>query len=163
MKHKNGKIKKASLDISLKKVDFSDVEFLWYLRNQAEVYQYARQNRVVGWEEHINWITPLILGLSSKKLFVIKKQDLSIGQIRFDCLSKDEVEISISILKEFQGKGFAKSAFEKALKELEKNGGSQILVAVINKKNGRSIKFFEKLGFKLEGKDSDWLRYYLHL
>lgn len=149
--------------ISLEKASFSDIEFLWYLRNQPYVYKYARQNRVINWEEHVNWIMPLILGISRKKLFVIKKQDLSIGQIRFDYLSQTEIEISTSVLKEFQGQGFAGKAFKKVLEELKKDKKLKILIAVVNKKNTSSIKFFEKLKFKLQTKKANWLKYYLDL
>lgn len=151
------------LKISLKKASFSDIEFLWYLRNQGDVYRYARQNRKVEWTEHINWIMSLILGLAPKKLFIIKNQGLPIGQIRFDELARDEVEVSISVLKEFRGRGLAETAFRQALAGLKKEKKLKTLIATINKKNAASIIFFEKLNFKLKERGKDWLIYRLTL
>jgi len=70
--------------ISLRKASFSDIEFLWYLRNQPDVYRYSRVNRPVAWKEYINWTIPVILGLTSKNLFVIQRNLFPVGQIRFD-------------------------------------------------------------------------------
>ncbi len=151
------------LKISLKKASFADIEYLWYLRNQTDVYKYARQNRKEEWPEHINWIMPLILGLYGNKLFIIKKQGLSIGQIRSDYLARNEVEVSISVLKEFRGQGLAEAAFRQALTGLKKEKKLKTLTATINKKNAASIIFFEKLNFKLKEKGKDWLIYRLTL
>jgi len=137
------------MSISLKKADFSDIEFLWYLRNQPETYRYSYQSDKVNWEEHINWITPVILGLNNKELFIIKDKEIPVGQVRLD----DKVKISISILKEFQGKGFASQALGLAIKDRQR------LIADINKENTASIRLFEKLNFKLKEEKGEWFTY----
>lgn len=147
---------KNHFKISLKKADFSDIEFLWYLRNQPIIYKYARNNRAVSWKEHINWILPVILGTSNKNLLVIRNLKTPIGQIRFDRTGDKEAEISISISKEFQGKGFATKSLKLAIKK-QKN--IQKLIAEVNKNNKASIRLFEKLGFKLKEKKGIWLKY----
>ncbi len=136
--------------ISLRKADFSDVEFLWYLRNQPDVYQYFRQARPVPWEEHIFWITPVISGLSNKDLFVIEDSKKRIGQIRIDYLNDKEAEISISILKEFRDRGFAAQSVILAAEETKRLGRKQTLTAEVHKENIVSQKLFEKLNFKLK-------------
>jgi len=60
---------KPSSKISLRKANFSDIEFLWYLRNQPDIYRYSRANRTISWREHIDWIIPIILGKSNKGTF----------------------------------------------------------------------------------------------
>ncbi len=149
--------------VSLKKANFSDIEFLWYLRNQPGTYKYSRQNRKVGWKEHIEWIMQIILGTSNKELFVIKNLKTPIGQIRFDWLNSEEVEISISILKEFQGKGFAAKSLDLAIKEIEKQKKAKKITAEIHKDNTSSIKLFERLNFKFKEKKGVWLKYILEL
>ena len=162
-KKNNSMTVKFSSKIYIEKAGLSDTEFLWYLRNQPYVYRYSRQNKPVSWPDHINWVMPLILGFNEKKLFVVKKNRLPIGQVRFDLVSQTEAEISISILKEFHGQGFARMAFEKSLKELKREKKFKELIAVINKKNIASVKFFKKLGFKLKEKSGNWLKYYLDI
>jgi len=151
------------MKIFLRKANFSDIEFLWYLRNRPEVYKYSRQNWPVGWKEHINWILPFFLGWSSRELFVIENQRFPIGQLRFDYYNKKEAEISISILKEFHGKGFATRALNLAIKSIRKQKTIKILVAEINKKNFPSVKLFEKLNFKFKTEKGNWLKYALDL
>lgn len=149
--------------ISLKKTNFSDIEFLWYLRNQPDVYKYSKENRPVPWKEHINWISPIILEMSNKNLFVIKNLKTPIGQIRFDWLNSEEAEISISILKEFQKKGFAAKSLDLAIKKIEKQKKAKKITAEIHKNNISSIKLFEKLNFKFKEKKGIWLKYILEL
>jgi len=72
------------MKISLRKATFSDIEFLWYLRNQPDVYQYSRGAQPIEWKEHINWIIPILLSQEEKDLFIIQCGLLPVGQIRFD-------------------------------------------------------------------------------
>ena len=145
--------------ISLRKANFSDIEFLWYLRNQPRVYRYSRRKGIVGWKEHINWILPIILGESNKELFIIKNSQVPIGQIRFDYRNKNNTEISISICDEFQGKGLAKESLNLAIKKIKNRKRIKKLTAEINKKNSSSIKLFKKLRFKSINKKDKWLIY----
>lgn len=149
-----------SSNISIRKASFSDIEFLWYLRNRPEVYKYFRNTKSVNWKIHVNWIIPIILGTSLKSVFVIQKSGIPIGQIRFDYQTSD---ISISILKEFQGKGVALYALILVIKEIKRRGKNKKIVAEIHKNNFSSIKLFEKLKFKFEAKNGKWLRYILNL
>lgn len=136
--------------ISLKKADFSDIEFLWHLRNQPDVDQYSKGKRKIAWSEHINWIMPIILGTVPKPLFIIKKGSMPVGQIRFDFNNNGEYIVSISVLREFRGKGVASKSFKKAIKLLKKSKRPKVILAEIHKDNISSQKFFEKLNFKLK-------------
>jgi len=149
--------------ISLKKASFSDIEFLWYLRNQLGVCKYSRQSRKVSWKEHIEWIMPIIFGTTNKELFIIKNFKIPIGQVRFDWANNKKVEISISISKEFQRKGFAFKSLNLAIEKIKKEKRAQELTAEINKNNIPSIKLFEKLNFKRDTKKENWLKYTLDL
>jgi len=147
------------MTINLKKVDFSDIEFLWYLRNQLGVCEYSKNNRPVSWKEHINWALPIILGATNKKLLIIESQKKPVGQIRIDQLNKKEAEISVSISKEFRGKGFAFKSLSLALKEAQKQKKRIKIIAEIHKENIPSMKLFEKLKFSFKEKRGVWLKY----
>lgn len=153
---------KTVLKIFSKKADFSDIEFLWFLRNQSDVYKYSRKNRAVSWKEHIEWVLPVILGIAPKDIFIIKNLRIPVGQIRFDYKGKNEANVSISVLKKFRGKGFAKKAFKKVIKKF-KTQKTKKLIAEIHKNNLNSIKFFEKLDFKFRIRKGNWLQYILKL
>lgn len=146
--------------ILLRKANSSDIEFLRYLRNRPDVYKYFKKARPVSWKEHVDWIMPIILGISNKELFIIRNLKNPIGQIRFDYINQREAEISISILKEFRGKNIAIKALSLALKKQKK---AKEIIAEINKDNIASIKLFERLGFKIKTKKGTWLKYILEI
>jgi len=153
---------KISLKISLKKANVSDIEFLWYLRNRPDVYKYSRQNRPVSWKEHINWIFQILLGIDDKDLFLVKSPQAPIGQIRFDYKDQKIAVVSVSILKEFQGKGFATKSLQLAIKRVRKQKKIKSFQAEIHKENRASIKLFEKLHFRFKTKKRKWLTYILN-
>ncbi len=152
--------KMAFLKIKLKKADFSDIEFLWYLRNQPYVYERCRVDRKVEWKEHINWIMPVLLGLKKQELFIIEFMGKKVGQIRFD-YEDNEAGVSISLLKEFHGKGIAVKSLKLAIRLAQKKGAT--IRAEINKNNLVSIRFFEKLKFVKKSQKGDWLQYVLNI
>jgi RimJ/RimL family protein N-acetyltransferase len=154
---------KISSKLSLRKINFSDIEFLWYLRNRPDVYKYSRINRAVSWKKHIDWILPILLEISNKELLIIKNLQIPIGQVRFDYRNPKEAEISISILKRFRGKGFAMKALNLAIRKIKKQNKAKLLIAVTHKKNIPSQKLFKKLNFILKEKKGIWLKYILEL
>jgi RimJ/RimL family protein N-acetyltransferase len=103
--------------ITIRKANFSDIEFLWYLRNQPDLYKSFKNSRPVSWEKHLSWLIPTILGIAPRNIFVIQKSNIPVGQIRIDYKTFD---ISISILEEFRGKDFAKKALKEAIKKIKK-------------------------------------------
>jgi len=149
------------MKISLRRVDFSDIEFLWYLRNQFDVRKYSKKMRKIPWEEHIEWILPIILRTSGdNEIFIIQKSGKPIGQIRIYYKTFD---IAISILKEFRGKGIATKTLGMVIKKIRNQKKAKYLMAQINKNNSPSIKLFEKLGFEFKQKRGNWLKYILEL
>jgi len=149
------------MKISLRRVDFSDIEFLWYLRNQFDVRKYSKKMRKIPWEEHIEWILPIILRTSGdNEIFIIQKSGKPIGQVRIYYKTFD---IAISILKEFRGKGIATKTLGMVIKKIRNQKKAKYLMAQINKNNSPSIKLFEKLGFEFKQKRGNWLKYILEL
>lgn len=149
---------------SLRKAEVIDIEFLWYLRNQPDVYQYARVSGPVLWEEHVGWISPLLLGLKDRELFVIQEDSLPVGQVRLDYEDdREKAEISISLLKEFRGKGIASAVLDMVIQDLSQRRKGITLIAEIHRNNAGSIALFEKFHFSKEGEREDFLRYKLVL
>ena len=77
-------------------------------------------------------------------------------------MNNKEVEISISILKEFQGKGLASKSLDLAIRQVKKEKKISSLIATVHKENLASRKLFEKLNFQLKEKNQ-WLKYTLKL
>jgi|APSaa5957512622_1039677.scaffolds.fasta_scaffold00261_3 pseudaminic acid synthase len=139
---------KTSEKLLLKKVDTSDVDFLFDLRNKDYVYKYSLNPNPIEYQEHLTWITPVLRGEGSKKLlYVIKYEDERAGQVRFDILEDHVVEVNISVLKEFHGKGISNFALEEGIRSMKEKGFEKVLAEVFEE-NTASVKFFEKQGFE---------------
>lgn len=146
--------------IFIKKAVSSDIKFLWHLRNQPEIFKYFKNPETVNWESHLKWIRPIIAGKSKKNIFIIWFLKNRAGQIRFDKKNNNSTEISISVLREFWGRGIARGALALAIK---KQKDSKYFTACIHKDNLSSLSLFEKMNFKLNGRKEDWLEYKLIL
>jgi len=151
------------MTISLRKAKLSDAEFLFDLRNQADVYKYSRTNRPVKRKEHISWLSSVLSEKEKKDLFIIQQKSVPIGQVRFDRKQDGEAEISIAVLKEFRGKGVGIKSFKEAVKLLKKEKKIKTIAAEVRKNNIVSQKFFERLNFKLKRKKGKWLKYILKI
>jgi len=148
--------------ISLTKAESSEIEFFWYLRNKPYVFRYSLSASSVSWEDHVNWIMPIILGVSNKKLFLIRYGKMPVGQIRLD-INENEAEISISVLSEFHGKGIAVASVNLMIKKIKNEQAIRMLEATVHKNNIASIGLFNKLRFKLDSKKGKWLKYKLDI
>ncbi|MEA3453072.1 MAG: GNAT family N-acetyltransferase [Patescibacteria group bacterium] len=154
---------KFSKKIFIRKANYSDIEFLWYLRNQSSVSKYSRQQHSVNWKEHVDWVLPILLGVKNKEIFLIQNYKTLVGQIRFDFQDSDKAEVSISLLDEFRGKGFAAKSLSLAIAEIKKRNRVKILIATINLENIASRRLFEKLNFKLDTTEGKWMKYILQI
>jgi len=148
------------MEIKLKKADFADIEFLFYLRNIPEYYKFYKHPKPVGWEEHINWIIPILLEIDKRDLFIIMANNQKAGQIRID-YSVDTAEISIALIENFRGKNIGFEALKIAIKKAKKERNVNLFRAYVHQNNIASQKLFEKSGYQLEDQEDVWLKYKL--
>lgn len=147
---------KENIDVKIREVNESDIEFLWYLRNLPETYRYSRNSRKVAYEEHLNWIMPILMGEKENvNLYVILCDGKRAGQVRFDLLEKQVAEVSISIFSKYWGKGVALSGMKQGM-EIMKNKDIRKFIAEVKKENIGSLHFFTKAGFKSFKEDKDY-------
>lgn len=152
-----------SVNVSLRSANLNDVMFLWYLRNQPDVYKYFKTAESVPLEQHINWIMPIVLHQGNKIiLFIIENDAVPVGQIRLDCLD-GKAQISISILNEFRGRGIAREALKSTIEKIKTQVEVNAIIAEIHEDNLSSVNLFTKSNFKFQGKDERWLKYALPL
>lgn len=150
------------MKIELRKADSSDIEFLWYLRNQPEVFKFFSSPCEVQWQEHINWIIPVILGKTHRELFVVFLGKKPAGQVRLDWQEDETVIVNISLLKDLQKQGLGAEVLKEAIKK-----GRELkvknFIAEIHQDNIVSQKLFEKLGFQLDKQKDIWRTYILNI
>ncbi|MDD5433502.1 MAG: GNAT family N-acetyltransferase [Candidatus Pacebacteria bacterium] len=146
------------MKVKLRKADSSDIEFLWHLRNQPEVFKFFKNPKPVAFQEHLAWIMPILEGVSSKELFVIEVEGKQAGQVRMD-IEGEEAQISVSLLPKFQGKGIAYVALKMMVEKMKKKKKIKILQAEIHQDNIASQKLFARLGFCLHKQEGEWQKY----
>lgn len=143
---------------TLTKADFSDIPFLWYLHNQPESREWSKHTEKISWDEHINWIMPILMGIENRHIFIIKCHELPVGQLRLDVQGGSEAVISIAVAKEHWGKGLASRALALAQDKARELAINRI-IAHIHKQNTASRHLFEKMNFILEKEDGVWQEY----
>jgi RimJ/RimL family protein N-acetyltransferase len=123
--------------ISLKSVNKTDHEFLFDLLKNRDPRANISHKKMPSFKEHVKFIN----SKPYQKWYVIKLNHEKVGSIY---LSKQN-EIGLFLKKNTQGQNIG----TKALKLLITKNPEKRILANINPKNKKSIKFFKKHGFKL--------------
>lgn len=123
--------------INLKSVNETDHEFLYYLLKNRNPNINISHKKMPIFKEHIKFVN----SKPYSKWYIIKQNDEKVGSIY---LSKQN-EIGLFLKNNVQGKNIG----TEALKLLIMKNPKKRILANINPKNKKSIKFFKKNGFKL--------------
>ena len=123
--------------ISLKPVNKTDHEFLYDLLKNRNPNVNISHKKMPSFKEHIKFID----SKPYSKWYIIRQNSEKVGSIY---LSKQN-EIGLFLKNNVQGRNIG----TKALNLLITKNPKKRILANINPKNKKSIKFFEKNGFKL--------------
>ena len=123
--------------INLKLVNETDNEFLYDLLKNRNPNVNISHKKMPSFKEHIKFVN----SKPYSKWYIIKQNNEKVGSIY---LSKQN-EIGLFLKNNVQGQNIG----TKALKLLIIKNQKKRILANINPKNKKSIKFFEKNGFKL--------------
>jgi len=149
------------MNIHVRPAGKQDATFLWSLRNRPDVYRHFRNPLPVSWEEHVAWMMPRILGPHLDMLFVLEYEGVLVGQFRLDKAGNKSVEVSISLLQEYRGKGIARQALKNAIMYVREQGHAQEIIAEIHQDNIASQHLFEGAGFQRFQTNDDFFQYRL--
>ena len=123
--------------INLKSVNETDHEFLYDLLKNRNPNINISHKKIPTFKEHIKFVN----SKPYSKWYIIKQNNEKVGSIY---LSKQN-EIGLFLQNNVQGKNIG----TEALKLIIMKNPKKRILANINPKNKKSIKFFEKNGFKL--------------
>jgi len=124
-------------NLTLREVEKIDYEFLFKLLQDRKPNVSISHKKMSTYSQHIEFIE----SKPYEKWYIVLLDEKNIGSTY---LSKND-EIGISLIEEMQGKGMGSRILELII---EKNPRNRYL-ANINPNNSRSVRFFEKNGFKL--------------
>lgn len=122
--------------IKLRKVDKQDARFLYNMLKERDDTINISHRSMPTWEDHLEFVESEPYSV----WYIIVYKGVDIGQTYKTHLG----EIGIHIKPGYHGKGIGTEAVKRMCKELPERN-----LANINPKNEKSIRLFEKLGFKL--------------
>lgn len=129
--------------ITLRKVNFSDKNFVLKLYNFNSIKDKFFNNKVINSKDHILWLKNKID--LKEPFYIIQAKKTRIGYIRYRKLNSKKFEISLAVREKYQGLGLAKKAFFLSIKKLKYNKVN--IIAKVKKKNIESSDFFTRCGF----------------
>ncbi len=143
-------------DITLTRADFSHVVFLWYLRNCPEVYHHYRAAFPISWDEHVMWLTPVLLGTVPTVIYIVEQNGIPIGSVRFDLFDPESANVNLALMREWWGKGIGTKAIKMAMTKLAEEEGVRTVRSEVHEDNVSSLRLTEKSGLKQYGTDGVW-------
>lgn len=150
------RIKKLFLNLllDLRKIDEGDCKMLYEWANDPGVRGQAFTSKVIQWEDHLKWFK-IKLNNPASHIFILEKNALPVGQIRFD-KENDYWKIDYSIDRKYRGMGLGTHIIELGLKRMKGT-----IKAWVKEGNTASCKVFENSGFKEEASDDKTIKYSL--
>ncbi len=104
--------------INLKEVNKDNIGFLYFLKNQKDIFISAFSQNKISFNDHILWFKK-VNSDNNIKFFTICIQDVPIGSLRFNFI-KNLSYIDIAIDKNFTNFGYASKALHYGIKKIKK-------------------------------------------
>lgn len=127
-----------------------DCNLVYNLSNDPEVRANSFNTALIEYSNHVAWYNRTLTD-ENVLFFLLFEDNDFIGQIRFSRETKesDSCIISLSITKQFRGKGMGSVFLQKGMGEMNKTWPDiKKIIAEIKKENKSSISLFERNGFR---------------
>lgn len=134
--------------ITLRKADINDAKLLWRWRNEKIARKSAFNSEYISYDSHLKWFKNKLKDSNSFIYIALNGDSIPVGQIRFDKLYTDSIEIDISISKEHRGKRYGTKLIELGCRKIFDEIKINKILARIKRSNVASIKAFSNSGFK---------------
>lgn len=122
--------------------DMTDMERVFNLSNDDFVRKNSINKSKILWENHVQWFSEKIKNAREPFYIFEDKAGNFVAQVRFN-KENEEFVISVSLEKNFRGKGLAAHIIKTASEKF----GKYPLSAYIKKNNIPSVKAFIKAGY----------------
>jgi RimJ/RimL family protein N-acetyltransferase len=143
----------ADLKLELRPASLDDAELLLAWRNDPEVRSASRQPHTVEPAEHERWLSSCLAD-PERDLLIAELDGKPIGQVRFDRLTEDEREISVSLAASSRGGGLGARLIEAGVDWLRRERGTTRVIAEVRGVNPASLLSFRQAGFRPAGQSA---------
>jgi RimJ/RimL family protein N-acetyltransferase len=132
--------------LKLRRANKDDIRNIYELSNSEEVRKVSFVQDKFTFEQHKKWFNEKMK--SANDIIIIAEENNSfIGQIRFT-IDNHSADISMSIKKEYQGRGVGREMFRKSLEIISIDYNLSKIYAYVKLDNLISNNFFKKIGFE---------------
>ena len=133
--------------ISLRAATAGDAKMIFEWRNDPVIVGLGSSQREVTWAEHQEWFSQSITS-GKRRIFIVEKDGLGIGQVRFDLVTSSECVISAYLLAEFTGRGWGVEAMRSACEMIFEIWPIQFVTACVRAENKAVQSALGKVGFE---------------
>ncbi len=135
----------------LRPAKWQDCEQIWQWANEPTTRQASFQSHPIPWEEHVQWFQQKLVDEHSELWLAIDAQDCPIGQVRFDPISTDVTQISLSVDRHYRKQGLGVDILKMAVQQIFQNPNILTISAWIKPENRASIRTFKMAQFSKIG------------
>ncbi len=135
----------------LRPAKWQDCEQIWQWANEASTRQASFQSNPIPWEDHVQWFQQKLADEQCEFWLAIDAHDCPIGQVRFDPISIEVSQISLSIDSDYRNQGFGVEILKMAIHQIFRNSKILSISAWIKPENLASIRTFEMVQFSKIG------------
>jgi len=133
---------------SLRPAGLSDRAAVFAWRNDPFIVSLSASRRTVSWDEHVAWYDRVIAA-DAHLLLIVEHEGAGIGTVRFDREGEAAALVTIYLLQAFVGRGLGTPVLREACQiAFRRWPAVSGLEARIQAGNARSIRAFEKAGFR---------------
>ena len=158
MRHSTSHIRTERL--WLREIDESDTATIVRLRTETEVYKFFKSPHRLTEKEHIDWYrNKYVVDVNRIDWIAVDDNDGSIVGLFHVAKKQNVVEVSYLLDKGKRGNGYAAEAMSAIMDVISLKWKPQKFIAIIHACNLKSREFIEKLGFKQEYMDGEFIFY----
>lgn len=136
--------------LALRQVRDDDCRLLWEWADDPTVRAVSFSSESIPWERHVEWFQSKLEAPHCLFYIAVDDEGTPVGQARYD-ISGNEAVISISIAKEFRGRGYGSEIIQTASEQVFNVSSVGIIHAYIKQANEASTRAFSKAGFRDAG------------
>lgn len=133
-------------NIILKKATPKDCWTVFYWMNDSYMPEVSFNTKPILWDEHMKWFLEKIKDLNTLYLIIQTRDNVSVGQVRFD-IDGNDATISILIDPKYRGRNIGMQAIHISAERLFGSTGVNQVHAYIKTSSTTSCKAFRKAGF----------------
>lgn len=136
--------------IKIRRATILDIDQYYYWANDLEVRNNSYKGDLITLDEHQKWFSKKILSKDCFLYYFTDANDVPVGQVRIECIHKNDSVIGVSVDKSFRTKYLGSKMVLVASNEFLKTNPTYRLIAFIKVENKKSYKTFINAGFTLE-------------